>query len=229
MTFEIVAHVVQNPSTRRFRAVWQLPAKFRWCLTGTPVQNKLEDIGSLVKFLRITPFDRTGMFRRHIIEPLKTGRPDCLRNLRLLLGSICLRRLKCLLELPNTTTECRYLNLSLAEREEYISITEQSKVAIDDAVSRKETGKAYKSILQAILKLRLFCNHGTFKQPPVSNSEGSQPPELDETLALFQQSGDTACVYCGCEIVSLDGIEDGSSGFLTVCSHLICFRVLTTI
>jgi len=117
------------------------------------------------------------------------------------------------------TAECRFLDLSLTEREKYGSIIEQSKVAIDDAVSRKETGRAYNSILQAILKLRLFCNHGTFEQPPVSNSE---EPELDETLALFQQSGDTACVYCGCEIVSLDGIEDGSSGFLTVCSHLLC-------
>jgi hypothetical protein len=113
------------------------------------------------------------------------------------------------------------LDLSSTEEQHYAISRQESMIAIDDAVSNEATAKAYQSILQAILKLRLICNHGTFEQASDRRSENSIPSDPDEALALLQQGGEATCAYCSCEIVSLR-TENLASGFLTVCSHLLC-------
>lgn len=50
------AHTIRNPKTMLAQGVVQLDAKYRWCLTGTPLHNKLRDIYSLFNFLKFTPF-----------------------------------------------------------------------------------------------------------------------------------------------------------------------------
>jgi SNF2 family DNA or RNA helicase len=50
------AHTIRNPKTMLAQGVVQLDSKFRWCLTGTPLHNKLKDIYSLFNFLKFTPF-----------------------------------------------------------------------------------------------------------------------------------------------------------------------------
>ena len=92
-------------STKLFRAAFKLSANFRWCLTGTPIQNRLEDIGFLLAFLRIAPFEDVFEFRRHIIAPIMNGTGRGTHNLRLLLDSVCLRRTKVLLDLPDLVDE----------------------------------------------------------------------------------------------------------------------------
>eukprot|EP01041_Mallomonas_annulata_P009072 gene9072-18795_t len=52
------AHIIKNPSSDVARAAWQLRGIRRWVLTGTPVQNSLNDLYSLVKFLRHEPWDQ---------------------------------------------------------------------------------------------------------------------------------------------------------------------------
>jgi DNA repair protein RAD5 len=46
------AHCIKNRSTNYFKSCAQLQAKHRWCLSGTPIQNSLEDVFSLICFLR---------------------------------------------------------------------------------------------------------------------------------------------------------------------------------
>jgi len=49
------AHIIREQSTLQSQAVCLLPAQRRWAVTGTPIQNRLEDFGALTKFLRLTP------------------------------------------------------------------------------------------------------------------------------------------------------------------------------
>lgn len=126
------------------------------------MQNRLEDLGSLLRFLRIFPFDNQTTFRQTIIEPLLTGSHESVQRLRLLLKLICLRRTKAALNLPDLAETEVLLDLSDEERTQYASVLEDSKKAIDASISSKAIKTAYNGIFYAILRLRLLCDHGTF-------------------------------------------------------------------
>jgi SWI/SNF-related matrix-associated actin-dependent regulator of chromatin subfamily A3 len=67
------AHIIRRQSTVLYRTVAELKARSRWCLTGTPIQNRLEDIGSLFAFIRIIPFNSASTFRKYIATPFDDG------------------------------------------------------------------------------------------------------------------------------------------------------------
>lgn len=50
------AHEIRNPKSLAFKAISRLRGEYKWCLTGTPIQNNITDIQSLFKFLRYEPF-----------------------------------------------------------------------------------------------------------------------------------------------------------------------------
>lgn len=130
----VIAHTIRHQSTKQFRAIFSFHADRRWCLTGTPIQNRLEDLGSLIRFLRIAPFDSNADFRHHISEPLLTQAETSDLNLRLLLGSVCLRRTRVLLDLPGAKEETFRSPLSAEEKVLYTEIIEKSRWAIDDSI-----------------------------------------------------------------------------------------------
>jgi len=61
--------MILRRETALFQAVAQLSAKFWWCLTGTPIQNHLEDMGSLLAFLRVSQFENKSVFKNSIVAP----------------------------------------------------------------------------------------------------------------------------------------------------------------
>ena len=93
------AHNIRNSLTKAFKAVLQLKSKNKWCLTGTPLQNKAEDIQSLFQFLRLAPFEDKSVFMRYIGRPVQNGDAVGTSFLRTSLKSACLRRTKDLLGL----------------------------------------------------------------------------------------------------------------------------------
>lgn len=50
------AHFIKSHTTRTCRAVCSIKATYRWCLTGTPIQNSVEDLFSLLHFLKVDPW-----------------------------------------------------------------------------------------------------------------------------------------------------------------------------
>ena len=112
------------------------------------------------------------------------------------------------------------------ESQEYLSIGEAFRQEIDRAVSGRHRSKAYSGILQAILALRLLCNHGTHGDI-FQSLNGALPSDPDEALSLLQQSDDAVCTYCSCDVASVGKPNDPSSGVLTVCSHIFCADCLS--
>ncbi|PKK62859.1 hypothetical protein RhiirC2_639414, partial [Rhizophagus irregularis] len=55
-------HIICTKSSKQSIAACNLDAERRWILTGTPIMNKLNDMYSLIKFLRFTPFDNFEMW-----------------------------------------------------------------------------------------------------------------------------------------------------------------------
>ena len=93
------AHTIKNPRAKMSLAACALTAQFRWCLTGTPYQNTVDDIFSLVRFLRIPPFAERKYWKERITRPSKADNSSlALTRLRTLLRAIMLRRTKDILK-----------------------------------------------------------------------------------------------------------------------------------
>ncbi|XP_028177817.1 transcription termination factor 2 [Ostrinia furnacalis] len=84
------AHIVRNHKAATSLAVSALPGRRRWCLTGTPVQNKDLDLFALMKFLRVTPFDDLAMWKKWIDNKSQGGQ----ERLSTIMRCILLRRTK---------------------------------------------------------------------------------------------------------------------------------------
>lgn len=176
-------------------------------MTGTPIQNRLEDLGSLIRFLRVAPFDSEATFRKYISEPLLTDFEAGDRNLRLLLRMICLRRTRVLLDIPNSEDQTIVLSLSSEERSFYSQIIDDTARKIDDCISSRSIARAYSGIFGAILRLRMLCNNGTQEiTDPIS--------EVEVCLAEDQVAEDViaACPICASEINVSDRHDEISPG-----------------
>ncbi|KAI2464721.1 SNF2 family N-terminal domain-containing protein [Annulohypoxylon bovei var. microspora] len=201
------AHVIRNWPTKQFRAVMELDATTRWCMTGTPIQNNLEDLASLVRFLRVPILEDVSIFRRYIIGRKKTASGTIKPNfekLRLLLNSICLRRNTSVLsQLGVTFTTCKP-ELSSKEREVYNGLAIACKKSIEETVSCKTTQNInQRPILEALLRMRIFCNLGL--EIEVDNGATLNVP--NEISGTFKQNREIFCTCCGSHLDDIGGRE----------------------
>ncbi|CAI7677058.1 unnamed protein product [Penicillium palitans] len=209
------SHYIRNRATKQFQAVVNLSAQHRWCLTGTPIQNSIEDLGALVAFLRVPILDRVAPFRKFISVPTSSGKRDRFQNLQTLLHAICIRRTRDVLNLPEPTTETQRLPMSSTEKAQYKDLLDECRTKVDMAVSGRRNGKVNSAVLESLLSLRLFCNNG--------KAAASIPLDSDEALSYLEQQDKNVCIYCSSTIFWLSDTPDTDGGiFLAGCRHLVC-------
>ncbi|KAI0098208.1 SNF2 family N-terminal domain-containing protein [Nemania sp. FL0031] len=246
------AHMIREQSTLQFKAICRLQANRRWAVTGTPVQNKLDDLAALLAFLRLKPFDEKGKFTQYITAPFKLCDPEIVPKLRVLVDSITLRRLKDKIDLAPKTEHLVKLDFSPEERRLYQLFEQNAQDKVQVLAAGRERmvgGKVYIHILQSILRLRLICAHGRDLLNDAdleivqgmtvdsaididSDDEDSKPaiPESRsyEAFALMEETNNDLCISCKRRIGSNDGADMSSEreedviGHMTACFHLLC-------
>ncbi|KAI1416817.1 SNF2 family N-terminal domain-containing protein [Hypoxylon sp. FL1857] len=205
------AHIVRNRSTQLFQAVNTLKSKHRWCLTGTPIQNSLEDLGSLVEFLKVDPFDNPSAFRNAFLTPIEHGEQSAWERLRSLIASITLRRTKkdldADLNLPPRHEIVHWVDLNEEEKALYNLVKKHFALAID-------SGRSTMNTFQFILRLRQICNHGSDLLPQ------SLRAWLKEAASL---GGAVSPLLRRCELCN-DTLDDEnlSSYHMFSCFHQVC-------
>jgi SNF2 family DNA or RNA helicase len=117
-----LAHWIRNENSTQYKAATSLNSLRRWCLTGTPIVNKLGDLVSLLRFLHFEPFSSPAVFYQYILQPLREDSGSGALGLRALLRMICLRRDERLLKLPKTRLEQIEGTLQQEERQLYSDI-----------------------------------------------------------------------------------------------------------
>ncbi|KAK2751664.1 DNA repair protein rad5 [Colletotrichum kahawae] len=187
-------HWIRNMASKQFKSVASLSARNRWCLTGTPIQNKLDDIVAIAAFLRLQPFPTKTSFEKGVIDPLSQGGKDFSKPLRSWLQAICIRRTEKLLELPDWTEETILVTVSQEENELYDQVLRQSKHEVDDIISKGRSIKKYNILFTAIIKMRMLCNNGTFPKP----------------VNLQKHLGDDQAKETGCEQCATSNDEDAA-------------------
>jgi SNF2 family DNA or RNA helicase len=245
------AHMIREQNTRACKAICALDANRRWAVTGTPVQNRLDDLGALIKFLRVKPFDEKNGFSQYILSPFKNADPEILPKLRILVDSFTLRRLKDRIDLPAREDIIERLEFTPEEREVYDLCARDSKSKVKIVTSEKGIGgKTYVHVLRAILRLRLVCAHGRelLGEEDIKLLEGlSQSNAIDlededvdarhalgqkqafDMFNLMKETDADKCASCDRKIEQSDAYaldsadsKDETIGYMTPCFHLLC-------
>lgn len=173
------AHIVKESRTWQSKAVCNLSAPRRICLTGTPIQNKLDDLYALILFLRLDPFsDRTVWNRfcrdkKHLYLNQSRSKddelldPTSLVRVQTIMKFLTLRRMKTdrrpdgslILALPPKASRVVKLALSEAERTKYQRLHSRFREEFEEHVADGTVGVNYATILHEILILRMMCDH----------------------------------------------------------------------
>ncbi len=204
-----------------------LKARHRWCLTGTPLFNQVEDLGALLTFLKAYPFDSASYFNLHISSPLSTNPEKALLNLRKLFRCTSLRRTKDAiineLQLSPRVDKKREVQLDQNERRLYDVLKRSLSNFFHSIASDVDKAGSGSNVLQTITRLRQFCNHGLDLLPhETQGSFGEYIDEEEMTRALM--TGSQKCDSCDLQSCSSDL---GKVIFRAVlCGHAICTRCL---
>ncbi|KEF55845.1 uncharacterized protein A1O9_08596 [Exophiala aquamarina CBS 119918] len=182
------AHTIKNRQAKTSKACYELKAKHRWVLTGTPIVNRLEDLFSLVRFLKVEPWNNFSFWKTFITVPFESKEiARALNVVQTVLEPLVLRRTKdmktpegeALVPLPPKTTLIEEVELSKTEREVYGLILTRAKRAFNESLQAGTLLKSYTTIFAQILRLRQSCCH-----PVLTRNKDIVADEEDAAAAL---------------------------------------------
>jgi len=158
---------IKSAVTVASQASCELAADRRICLTGTPIQNKIEDVWALFKFLRVSPVNDKECFTKYISNPCKFGEQIGVARLQLVMRCCTLRRTKDstaedgrrILNLPPRKEVQLWLDLREDERKAYDDRAVAVKERVGQLQANNELSKNYANVLQEVLRLRQICDH----------------------------------------------------------------------
>ncbi|MEE3179686.1 MAG: SNF2-related protein, partial [Verrucomicrobiota bacterium] len=188
--FEVVildeAQHIKNPESQVSRAAFRLPGTHRFALTGTPIENSVKDLWSIMNFVMPGYLGERSQFVDRFEKPLARGdAPELQRRLARRLKPVVLRRLKeeVAKDLPEKIEQVRYCELSDSQRQVYNSILEESRGMIYDA----EGGRRRMLALTALLRLRQACCDLRLLNLPGVDEEGGSV-KMEELKVLLEEA-----------------------------------------
>ena len=192
------AQAIKNSGARQSQAVRSLAAPSRVAMTGTPVENRLSELWSIMEFLNPGLLGSANGFRRRFAVPIERYRDtDAAANLRRATAPFILRRLKSdrsiIRDLPSkieTTVDCR---LTREQATLYRAIVDDMLGRIDDSEGIERRGL----VLTTMLRLKQACNHPAnllADGSPLAGRSGKLT-RLDELLEEVLAEGDRALLF----------------------------------
>jgi SNF2 family DNA or RNA helicase len=193
------AQNIKNASAKQSRSVRKLKAGFRIALTGTPVENRLSELWSILDFLNPNFLGTQAFFQRRFAIPIeKYGDRDSLQTLRSLVRPFILRRLKTdksiIQDLPEKQEMNVFCGLSKEQAEIYQTLTSQTLEKIEDSEGIQRRGL----ILTLLMQLKQICNHPAQflkEKQLVSAGRSGKLLRLEEMLEELVEEGDRALIF----------------------------------
>jgi DNA repair protein RAD5 len=233
------AHYIKNRQSKTAKACYELYARHRWVLTGTPIVNRLEDLFSLVRFLQVEPWSNFSFWKTFITVPFESG--DFIRALdvvQTVLEPLVLRRTKdmktpdgeMLVPLPPRTIDVERIVLSQDERDVYDHIFTRAKSVFAANAEAGTLLKSFTTIFAQILRLRQSCCHPilTRKANIIADEEDASlasdlangladDMDLGSLIERFTAEGDQDVNKFGAHV--LKQIQDEAEAECPICSE----------
>ena len=186
------AQAIKNPQSQVAQAAFKLNARFRVTLTGTLVENRLEELWSQMHFVNPGLLAGRKDFDERYAQPISRADTGVAKHLRERIRPFILRRLKREVapELPPRTEQILRCQLSGAEREVYNTV----RVATQAKLMERAGAPNVMAALEALLRLRQASCHAGLV--PGQSAEGSSKIDLlVDTLSSVVAQGHKALVF----------------------------------
>ncbi|XP_061173292.1 helicase-like transcription factor [Saccostrea echinata] len=222
-------HKIKNPDAQCSKAICNLLSERKWIISGTPIQNKIGDLFSMITFLNIDTFNDYERWERVIETPLKFGDISAKRRLYKLMSTIALRRTKGtkidgkrLVDLPEKSVRVKYLEFSKNEKEIYNIEFQEYKNRICRFIERGMILEEFRYVCRALVRLRQLCCHPSLINLHSQDFSGSlmgyvnylvEQNQYTKHLISFLRFPLNECSIC---------LQTPDSPIITVCKHVFC-------
>ena len=179
------AQAIKNPDSQVARAVYRLRADFRLSLSGTPIENRLDELWSQMHFTNPGLFGGRRDFADRYEKPILDGDATVTKRLQDRLRPFLLRRRKkeVASDLPPRTEAVLYCELDDRERDVYDAVRLASRA---DVVKKIEKGASALAVLEALLRMRQAACHPALlpgRQAPTSSKIEALCAALEDAVA----------------------------------------------
>ncbi|GAB2261832.1 hypothetical protein Droror1_Dr00002829 [Drosera rotundifolia] len=224
------AQTIKNHRTLVARACSGLRAKTRWCLSGTPIQNAIDELFSYFRFLKYDPYGKYKSFVEGVKLPISKNPEQGFRKLQAVLRAVMLRRTKDtlldglpIISLPPKSVELKRVEFTAEERSFYSKLETESRIRFKEYAAAGTVSQNYASILLMLLRLRQACDHPLLVKGFNPNSARRTSVQMAKKLSrrllleLLHRLGTSSTI---CRLCS-DPPEDA---VVTKCGHIFCYQ-----
>ena len=216
------AHSIKNRNAKATKAACALDAEYRWCLTGTPMQNNLDELQSLIHFMRIKPYENLNNWRDQITRPMNNGRGGlAIKRLQVYLKAFMKRRTKDILKqegalraggpvndgdkangfkIVKRTVEKIEVDFTPQERGFYDRLESRTDKSLELMMAGNKM--SYASALVLLLRLRQACNHANLIKGDLAKEkdafvDGSSSQTISRKKAVKDDDLDSMAAMLG--------------------------------
>jgi SNF2-related domain/Helicase conserved C-terminal domain len=165
------AQYIKNPKAIAAQNACKLKASHRVCLSGTPMENHLGELWSLMRFLMPGLLGDEKSFNSHLRRPIERDRShEAQLTLNRRVSPLILRRTKdqVATELPAKTELIHTIDLTKKQTDLYESVRATMDKRVRDAIAAQGLAKSHIIVLDALLKLRQICCHPQLLKSPAA-------------------------------------------------------------
>ncbi len=192
------AQNIKNPSARQSQAVRKLKSRYRIALTGTPVENRLSELWSIMEFLNPGYLKSAKDFQTSFVTPIeKYHSPTHTERLKRLIQPFVLRRVKTdptiISDLPEKIETKVFCNLTREQATLYEAVVKEMLEKIENSKGMVRKGL----VLSTLLKLKQVCNHPAqfLQDRSMLPGRSGKLLRLEEMLEEILAEGDKTLIF----------------------------------
>jgi superfamily II DNA or RNA helicase len=188
---------IKNPSSKSFQAVIQLKSRFKLILSGTPVENSVNDLWTQMSFINPGLLGTQQFFQNDFVAPIEKKKDEeKARKLQALIKPFVLRRTKeqVATELPPKTENLFYCQMSEEQASVYEEVKSEYRNELLKSLEDGRFAKKQIQVLQGLIKLRQIANHPIMIDKEYEGDSGKFE-NVVHTLANVLEGGHKVLIF----------------------------------